>query len=235
MNEMELLRQVAQETPLPAPGELDAARARLVAAIATDPATHATAVAEVTVDQASPSTGQPAGLLRPPAPRPVLTAVKLMYGGAAGSAATVIIALLYAFSGHIKSQEWFGHHLTAAQASHWPWILLIIALVMAYALPLIALWLWMARAVGRGRNWARISSTVLAALAALQLSGNHGVAWVFCAWLTWLTGLAAVCLLWLPASSAFFRPQFFAQAQRMAQTAELARIRSSSARWVRQV
>ena len=38
MNEMELLRELAQETPLPAPAELDAARARLAAAIATDPA-----------------------------------------------------------------------------------------------------------------------------------------------------------------------------------------------------
>ena len=39
MNEMELLREMAQQTPLPAPAELDAARARLVAAITTDPAT----------------------------------------------------------------------------------------------------------------------------------------------------------------------------------------------------
>ena len=37
MNDMELLWELAQETPLPAPAELDAARARLVAAIATDP------------------------------------------------------------------------------------------------------------------------------------------------------------------------------------------------------
>ena len=33
MNEMELLGELAQETPLPGPAELDAARARLVAAI----------------------------------------------------------------------------------------------------------------------------------------------------------------------------------------------------------
>ena len=36
MNEMELLRQMAQQTPLPAAAELDAARARLVAAITTE-------------------------------------------------------------------------------------------------------------------------------------------------------------------------------------------------------
>jgi hypothetical protein len=76
MNDMELLRELAQETPLPGPAELDAARAGLVAAIATDPATYATAVAQVTTDQPYPSTGQPTEPLRPPAPAPVLTAGK---------------------------------------------------------------------------------------------------------------------------------------------------------------
>ena len=59
MNEMELLRELAQETPLPAPGDLDAARARLVAAITADPATYATAAAQASVHQAHPSTGRP--------------------------------------------------------------------------------------------------------------------------------------------------------------------------------
>jgi len=57
-----------------------------------------------------------------------------------------------------------------------------------------------------GRNWARILSTVLVGLATLGLSGDHGVAQVFCAWLTWLTGLAAVVAALAPASSAFFKP-----------------------------
>jgi hypothetical protein len=35
MNEMELLRELAQETPLPGPAELNAARARLVAEMAS--------------------------------------------------------------------------------------------------------------------------------------------------------------------------------------------------------
>ena len=34
MNEMELLQELAQQTPLPAPAELDGARARLTAAMA---------------------------------------------------------------------------------------------------------------------------------------------------------------------------------------------------------
>ena len=39
MNEMELLREAAAHTPLPALSELDAARARLTAAIAANQAT----------------------------------------------------------------------------------------------------------------------------------------------------------------------------------------------------
>ena len=135
----------------------------------------------------------------------MLTAVKFMHAGAVGTAAYLIIAL--AFIGDIKAYHLtvLGHHLTTAQLSHQrP---LIITLVIAVGLVLIALWLWMARAVGQGRNWARILSTVLFGLATLGLTGNHGVAQVFCAVLTWLTGLAAVWLLWRPASSAFFKPQ----------------------------
>jgi hypothetical protein len=206
MNDMELLRELAQETPLPAPAELDAARARLAAAIAADPATgRPTPVAEAKSFQPDPSGGQPVGPLRPPAPAPVLTAVRFMHAGAVGTAAYLIVAL--AFIGDIKAYHLtvLGHHLTAAQLSHQrP---LIITLVTAVGLVLIALWLWMARTVGQGRNWARILSTVLFGLATLGLTGNNGVAQVFCAVLTWLTGLAAVWLLWRPASSVFFKPQ----------------------------
>ena len=198
MNDMELLRELAQETPLPAPAELDAARARLVAAIATDPATYATAVAQVTTDQPYPSTGQPAEPLRPPAP--VLTAAKFMHGGAIGSAAYLIVAL--PFIGDIRGNV-LGYRLTTAP--------LTITLVILAGLALIALWLWLARATSQGRNWARILSTVLFGLAtlellsALELIGKNGIAQAVTASLTWLSGLGAVWLLWRPASSAFFK------------------------------
>jgi hypothetical protein len=204
VNDMELLRELARETPLPAPAELDAARARLVAAIAAEPATgRFTAVSEVSTSQPYPSSGQPAERLRPPTPAPVLTAVKLMYGGAVGTAVQLIAAL--AFIGDINAYHLtvLGHHLTTAQLSHWrP---LIITLAIVFGLVAIALWLGMARAAGQGRNWARPLSTVLAGLATLELTGTHGVAQVLLALLTWLTGLAAVWQLWRPASSAFFR------------------------------
>ena len=200
MNDMELLWERAQETPLPAPAELDAARARLVAAITTDPATYATAVAQVTMSQPGPSVGQPTEPLRPPAPAPVLTAARFMHGGAISSAALLIAAL--PFAGDVKGTV-LGHRLTPTP--------LIITLVILAGVALIGLWVWMARATSQGRNWARILSTVLFGLAtlellsALELIGKDGIAQAFFAGLTWLSGLAAVWLLWRPASSAFFK------------------------------
>ncbi len=191
MNDIELLRELAQETPLPAPADLDAARAKLAAAIAVDPATYAKVVAQVTIDEPYPSSGLPVEPLRPPTP--VLTAARFMRGGAVTSAAYLIVAL--PFTGDIRGNV-LGHRLTATP--------LTIALVTVFGLAVIALWLWMARATSQGKNWARILSTVLFGLATLELSGSHGLA-LAAAVLTWLSGLAAVWLLWRPASSAFFR------------------------------
>jgi hypothetical protein len=162
-------------------------------------------LAEVIMYQSYPSAGPLAGPQRPAAPVPVRTAVKLMYAGAAVSAVPLIIALAYA--GDIKAYHlhWMGHSPTAAQISQWrP---LIIAVVIVAGLVVPAVWLWLARAVGQGRNWARIVSTVLFGLATLFLFGRQDVVEEVVAVLAWLAGAAVVWLLWRPVSSAFFRPQ----------------------------
>ena len=188
--------------------------------------------------QPYPLGGQSAEPLRPPAPAPVLTAVKLMYAGAAVSAVDLIISL--AVIGGLKAYHgrFLGHSLTAAQVSRLNTV--IIAAVVT-GLVVIALWLWMARANGQGRNWARILSTVLFGLATLELtpylfgfgevSGVTVFGLIF-PLLTWLVGLAVVWLLWRPASSAFFRPQGITQAG--SGTAISSRIPSSRARPPRQ-
>ena len=176
------------------------------------------------MDQPYPSSGQQAGPLRPRAPAPVLTAVKLMYAGAAVSAAWLIIglALIIVDVTAAARGRFLGHSLTAPQLRP-----LIITVWIVFGLVVIALWLWMARANGQRRNWARILSTVLFGLATLQLRGDftrpvghagfgvtvlsYGGTALFI--VAWLAGAAAVWLLWRPASSAFFKPQGFAQAQ----------------------
>ena len=140
--------------------------------------------------------GQPAGPPQPPAPKPVLTAAKFMYGGAAVSAAYLLGAL--PFMGDIHGKA-LGHPFTAIP-------LTVTVVIVAFLVP-VALWLWMARAVGQGRNWARILSTVLFILATLQLTGSRGVVQVLTVAPAWLIGLAVVWLLWRPACRAFFKPQ----------------------------
>ena len=180
--------------------------------------------------QPYPPAGQPAGPLRPAAPAPVRTAVKLMYAGAAVSTVSVIIvlALIPAVKAALGTAT---PSLTAAQVRD---VNVLIMLSVAFGLVAVALWLWMARVNGRGRNWARVVFTVLFGLATLELIrarpsyrggylaqftvGGH-MYWVIHSVvgaivlglivpvLLWLTGLAAVWLLWSPASGAFFQPQ----------------------------
>ena len=153
----------------------------------------------------------------PRSERTVRTAVKLMYAGAAVS--TVNLVILLALIGDI----------TVSQLLNTPFITVSIA----WSLAPLALWLWMARACGRGRNWARIVSTVLFGAATLDLTEVFGPPGIRLSLvpviagsptvpvLYWLVGLAAVWLLWRPASSAFFRPPGYTQAQHQAQMAEL--------------
>ena len=170
--------------------------------------------------------------LRPSVPRSARTvraAVKLMYAGAAVS--TVNLIILMALIGDIKAYHAvLGYHLTAAQVSRFTTG--FITLWIVWALVPIALWLWMARACGRGRNWARIVSTVLFGVATLDLTGAFGppgfrlslaptVYGPTIPVLYWLVGLAVVWLLWRPASRAHFRPPGYTQAQHQAQMAEL--------------
>jgi hypothetical protein len=181
---------------------------------------------EVTMDQPCPSGGQPAepaALPRPVTPAPVLTAVKLMY---ACAAVGLIISL--ALIPGIRAALRTAHpSLTAAQVSD---VNTLITLALIFGLVMTAARLWMARAASQGSNRARIAATVIFGLAMLDLlrrpqyPGSHlahfavgghvysvirsvfgaAVLGLIAPVLTWLAGLAAVCLLWRPASSAFF-------------------------------
>jgi hypothetical protein len=76
--------------------------------------------------QPYPSSGQPVEPLRPPAPAPVRTAVKVMYAGAAVSTVPLIIALPSIGDINTYHLRWNGPSLTAAQLIHvrpWrPWV-----------------------------------------------------------------------------------------------------------------
>jgi hypothetical protein len=158
--------------------------------------------------QRYPSGGTPVEPQRPPAPQSVLNAVKLMYVGAAVSTASLIASL--ADIGAIKPalRTEFPHYSTAQINSAFKGFL-IVALISAGIG--IGLWIWMARANGQGKNWARITSTVLFAIETLSvleaLRGPKTVVDLVFPLLTWVVGLGAVWFLWRPESSAFFKTQ----------------------------
>lgn len=160
--------------------------------------------------QPYPSSGKPVEPERPPAPPSVLNAVKLMYAGAAVSTISLVLSLVD-ISGTKAAIKKARPSLTAAQVNQLNTF--IIALAIASGVIGIVLWLWMARANSQGRNWARITSTVLFALATIDLYGVLAqpktlIGLIFPV-LTWLIGAGAVFLLWRRESGAFFKPPSF--------------------------
>jgi len=158
-------------------------------------------------------TGDPSGnkmveLDRPAAPPSVLNAVKLMYAGAAVSTVSLIISLID-IGGTKSAIRKARPSLTTAQVNQLNEFIIVLAIVSGVLG--VALWLWMARANSQGRNWARIVSTVLFALATVDLFGvlsqPKTVLGLIFPVLTWLVGLGAVVFLWRRESSEFFKPQ----------------------------
>jgi small-conductance mechanosensitive channel len=158
--------------------------------------------------QPYPSTDRPVEPDKPPAPQSVLNAVKLMYAGAAVSAVSLIISLA-TISGTKDAIKKAKPSLTATQVNQLNTF--IIALAVVSGVIGVALWLWMARKNGEGKSWARILSTVLFALATLDLFGvvsqPKTVLGLVFPVLTWLIGLGAVVFLWRRESTEFFKPQ----------------------------
>jgi len=161
--------------------------------------------------QPYPSSGKPVEPERPPAPPSVLNAVKLMYVGAAISTVSLIISLID-ISGTKAAIRKARPSLTAAQVNQLNTFIITLAIVSGVIG--VVLWLWMARANSQGRTWARILSTVLFALATLDLFGvlsqPKTVLGLVFPVLTWLVGLGAVIFLWRKESTEFFKPRPYA-------------------------
>lgn len=142
---------------------------------------------------------------RPPAPTSVQTAVKLMYAGAALSLIELIVSLATIASLKSAILKKFPHYTSSQVHSA---EVAIVAGVVIEAVIAIGLWLWMARANAAGRNYARITGTVLFVVYTLFLlldlrRPSVGIGLIF-AVLVWLAGLGAVVMLWRKDSSEYF-------------------------------
>lgn len=155
--------------------------------------------------QPYPSSGQAPAPQRPPMPNSVLTAVRLMYAGAALTFVELVVLLATASSLKADIIKQYPHW-TVSQV-HSAEVAYIVGAVVQ-AIVAIGLWLWMARASTAGRNYARITGSVFFGLDTLflllSLRAPHvGVGLVFYL-LVWLAGLGAVIMFWRSESAPWF-------------------------------
>ncbi|MBO0776600.1 MAG: hypothetical protein J2P34_09810 [Actinobacteria bacterium] len=140
------------------------------------------------------------------------TAALLMYAGAAISLVNAVVVATTIASYRAAIHRSFPRYSPAqvhAVASAGVVFTVVLAIVEIF------FWLWLAWACRAGRNWGRITGTVLFGLNTLLLlvpllgRANAGVVpratvGTLLTVLVWLAGLGAVIMLWLPASSAYF-------------------------------
>ena len=146
----------------------------------------------------------------PSVPAPVATAVKFMYAGAVTSLIGIglNLATMGSARGRIAAKS---PSLTPAQVTDA--VHVEAAVFIVTGLIGAALWLWMARGSRAGKGWARITSTVLFAIATISIiasvaSAGHlafGAATKLYELVGWLIGLVAIVLLWRRASADYFR------------------------------
>ena len=148
-------------------------------------------------------TGSPGATV--PLPASMVTAVRLMYAGAAFALiwAIGVIVVSASIVKHYPLASESGDHRLAGAAT--------LAILLCAAD--IALWLGIARACLRGSSGARIAGTVLFAVHTVGVLGvvtssqaGLGPAKVLTL-IGWLIALGAVMALWQPPSSAFFTAQ----------------------------
>ena len=140
-------------------------------------------------------------------PQSVRQAVKAMYGGAAASLIYLAGSIVTQGSAKTDIEKRFPN-LTASQVTTEQHVLLIAGVVAG--LISIAAWILIARASQAGKNWARITGTVLFGLATLDALGGLinpvAVPVKILAFVIWAFGLIAVIRLWQAASTAYFKP-----------------------------
>lgn len=141
----------------------------------------------------------------PARPKTVTRAMQFMYAGAALSLVNLILGAADPSAYKTAVRKAFPNY-TQAQVDNAANGLVTVAIVVG--LIGVGLWLWMAWANGRGRNWARILSSVFFGIATLGLVANlaqHSPATSLVVTLVeWLAGLGAIVFLWNAQSSAYF-------------------------------
>jgi hypothetical protein len=152
-----------------------------------------------------PGATEPPSPQAPPRPATVRTAIQVMYAGAAVTLLNMIVevATLSTTKAGLARRS---PGLTASQV-HGLGQSLLMGFIAGGVIAAVA-WIFIARGCGQGRNWARITGTVLFGLATLDLAGYLTIPFAAAVKVTvllvWLAGVTAVVLLWRRGSRAFF-------------------------------
>jgi hypothetical protein len=142
---------------------------------------------------------------RPSVPPSVANAVKVMYVGAATSIVGIIIEIL-TVNATKTALERRSPKLTVSQVNGSEHAL-IAGSIVGGLIATVA-WILIARNCQGGKNWARITGTVLFAICTIDtivgLTAPLAAAARIWGAVVWLAGLTAVVLLWQRPSTAFF-------------------------------
>jgi TRAP-type mannitol/chloroaromatic compound transport system permease small subunit len=148
----------------------------------------------------------PPPVVQPDPPPSILNAVKCMYAGAVLSGVYLIVGLVSISAIKAAIRHALPHASAATINSDMR--AAVVDAVLSGAIG-IGLWLWMAAMNRRGRNWARILSTVFFALDTLGVLlgfGQHTpVLTKLLSILVWLAGLGAMIFMWQAVSTAYYR------------------------------
>jgi hypothetical protein len=157
-------------------------------------------------------------------PKPIQHAFKLMVAGAILQALSILLSLLQLGTMRdqiSKAARENNSNLTQEEIDGV--VAAGVAITVIFGLLFGGLWLWMAFMNRKGRNWARILSTVFFALATLNMvatvlltvagaaagnsftAGSSTTTGLISTILLWLIGLAAIVLLWNRESSQYFQ------------------------------
>jgi hypothetical protein len=153
-----------------------------------------------------PGGGQQPEPIRPAPPVSVLNAVKLMYAGAAVSLLGLILNLTTTGSLKHAIEKRYPHYSTSKVNSL---VTADLAVIVVTSLIGVGLWIFVAQACKNGKNWARITGSVLFVLNTLgllvTLAAPGAAADKIPAAILWVIALGAVVFLWRRDSSAFFK------------------------------
>jgi hypothetical protein len=156
--------------------------------------------------QPYPTNAEMPDVQRSPVPPSVANAVRVMYAGAAATLIGIVIEVL-TVNATKAAIEKRSPHLSTSQINSVQHA--VIAGSIVSGVIAIVMWILLARMCQAGKNWARLTGTVLFAIATIDALGaaiapEAGLVKIWFV-VIWLLGLSAVVLLWRRSSTDFFK------------------------------